>query len=504
MPITLTGRDLGLADLARFLAGDRIRLSPGAWKSVGAARRVVEKLLASGAAIYGVNTGFGRLSNVRIPDAQIRDLQVNLLRSHAVGVGPPLSPAEARVALLLRANTLARGNSGVTRRVIETLLALANAGIAPVIPEQGSVGASGDLAPLAHLALLLIGEGEAFLPDGSRVPGRKALAAAGAGPVTLEAKEGLALINGTQIMSSILALCLLRARRLAVAADVAAAMSLDALKGTIVAFDPRIHAVRPHAGQAVSARNVVKVMRGSEIWPSHAHCEKVQDQYSLRCVPQVHGAARDGISYAEGVLAVEMNSSTDNPLVFPEDGSILSGGNFHGQPVAQAADFVALGICEFGSISERRIESLVNPDLSGLPPFLSRESGLNSGMMILQVVAAALVSENKVFAHPACVDSIPTSANKEDHVSMGVTSALKLRRILDNVERVLAIELLAAAQGLEFHRPLRTSPALERVHAAIREKVAPLTRDRSMAADIEAVKTMIADGTVGKAAGLAE
>ncbi|MBI2919646.1 MAG: histidine ammonia-lyase [Planctomycetes bacterium] len=504
MSLNLTGRDLDLEAVARFLAGERVAVPAATWRKVAKARGVVERLLRGGRPIYGVNTGFGRLANVRIPDGQIRDLQLNLLRSHAVGVGPFLPRDEARLALLLRANTLARGHSGVTRRLIAALVALANAGIAPAIPEQGSVGASGDLAPLAHLALVLVGEGEAFLPSGRRVPGAEALRRAGVKPVALEAKEGISLINGTQIMSAILAVCLLRAQRLASTADVAAAMSLEGLKGTKVAFDARIQAVRPHPGQAACARNVMRLMKGSGIWPSHRNCEKVQDQYSLRCVPQVHGAARDAIGYARGVLDVEMNAVTDNPLVFPEDGAILSGGNFHGQPVAQAADFAALGICELGAISERRIESLVNPDLSGLPPFLSRESGLNSGMMILQVVAAALVSENKIYAHPACVDSIPTSANKEDHVSMGVTSALKLRRILDNVERVLAIEFLAAAQGIEFARPLRAGNALERVHAAIRRRVPALGRDRSMAADIEKVRGLIGAGGILEAAGSLE
>ncbi len=500
MPIHLDGRSLALEDVAGFLAGERAVVAKAAWKRVDAARRVVEELLASGRAIYGVNTGFGRLSNVRIPDAQIRDLQANLLRSHAVGVGVPLSMAEARVALLLRANTLVRGHSGVRRRVVDQLVRLANSGVAPFIPEQGSVGASGDLAPLAHLALVLIGEGEAFLPSGKRVPGAKALAFAGLKPLQLGAKEGLSLINGTQIMSSLLATGLLRARRLADAADVAAAMTLDALKGTTAAFDARIQDVRPHAGQASVAKRVRGLMRGSAIRDSHKDCGKVQDQYSLRCVPQVHGASRDAMSYTERVLAIEMNSVTDNPLVFPDDGAIISGGNFHGQPVAQAADFVAIGICELGAISERRTENLVNPDLSGLPPFLAKESGLNSGMMILQVVAAALVSENKVYAHPASVDSIPTSANKEDHVSMGVTAVLKLRRILDNVERVVAIELIAAAQGIDFHRPLRTSPALERVHKVIRSKVKRLDRDRAMSDDIERVKDLVAEGAIESAA----
>lgn len=500
MPIRLDGRSLKLEHVAAFLAGERAQVAKAAWRRVEAARRVVEELLASGGAIYGVNTGFGRLSNVRIPDAQIRDLQVNLLRSHAVGVGVPLSIPEARVALLLRANTLVRGHSGVRRRVVDQLVRLANSGVAPVIPEQGSVGASGDLAPLAHLALVLIGEGEAFLPSGKRVPGAQALAFAGLKPLQLGAKEGLSLINGTQIMSSLLATGLLRARRLADAADVVAAMTLDALKGTTAAFDARIQDVRPHAGQGAVAKRVRELMRGSEIRVSHKDCGKVQDQYSLRCVPQVHGASRDSMTYAERVLGIEMNSVTDNPLVFPDDGAILSGGNFHGQPVAQAADFVAIGICELGAISERRTENLVNPDLSGLPPFLAKESGLNSGMMILQVVAAALVSENKVLAHPASVDSIPTSANKEDHVSMGVTAVLKLRRILDNVERVVAIELIAAAQGIDFHRPLRTSPALERVHKLIRSRVKRLDRDRAMSGDIERVKDLVAAGAIESAA----
>jgi histidine ammonia-lyase len=502
--LTLTGSDLRLSDLPAFLDGARVSVAPKAWKNVDAARAVVEKALKSGEPIYGVNTGFGRLSQVRVADAQLRDLQLNLLRSHAVGVGPPLPIAEARLCLLLRANALVKGRSGVTRALVDTLLALLNARVAPVIPEQGSVGASGDLAPLAHLALVLVGEGEAFLPDGTRVTGKEALAFAKRKPLTLQAKEGISLINGTQVMSAILALSLLRLRRLAAAADVAATMSLEALKGTKVAFDARIQDARRHAGQAVTARNVRGLMRGSGIWPSHAGCGKVQDQYSLRCVPQVHGAARDAAAYAEGVLETEMNAATDNPLVFAEDGAILSGGNFHGQPVAQAADFAALGACELGAISERRVESLVNPDLSGLPAFLAKDGGLNSGMMILQVVAAALVSENKVLAHPACVDSIPTSANKEDHVSMGVTSALKLRRIADNVERVLAIEFLAAAQGIDFLRPLKAGPALERVHALIRSKVPTLLVDRSMAGEIEIVKEMIRGGGIGEAAGVGE
>jgi histidine ammonia-lyase len=494
--LRLTGRTLSLDQLDRFLAGERVRLSPSARRAVAAARRVVERGLAEGRPIYGVNTGFGRLANVRIPDSQILDLQLNLLRSHAVGVGAPLSREESRAAVLLRANALARGHSGVTESLVDALVALANSGVAPVIPEQGSVGASGDLAPLAHLALVLIGEGEAFLPGGRRVKGSEALRRARLKPATLQAKEGISLNNGTQIMSAILGLCLLRARRLAEAADVAAAMTLDALKGTTVAFDPRSQKVRPHPGQALVARHILRLMKGSEIRRSHLACPKVQDQYSLRCVPQVHGATRDALAYAERVVEIEINSATDNPLVFPRQGAILSGGNFHGQPLAQAADFAAIGICELGAISERRTENLVNPDLSGLPPFLAKESGLNSGMMILQVVAAALVSENKVLAHPASVDSIPTSANKEDHVSMGVTAALKLRRILDNVERVLAIEFLAAAQALEFRRPLRSSPALERVHAAIRRKVPALGRDREMAADIAAARSLLAAGAL--------
>jgi len=502
MPLLLTGRTLTLDQIDGYLAGDAVRVPPAAWRAVDRARAVVERALTSGRAFYGINTGFGRLSHVRIPDSQVAELQLNLLRSHAVGVGAPLPHDESLVALLLRANTLARGNSGVRRTVIRSLVALANARIAPVIPGQGSVGASGDLAPLAHLALVLIGEGEAFLPGGKRVRGVEALRRAGVKPVLLAAKEGISLINGTQIMSAILGLGLLRARRLAGAADVAAAMSLDALKGTTVAYDERIQAARPHPGQAACAAAVRKLMAGSGIRKSHAGCGKVQDQYSLRCVPQVHGAARDALAFATGVLETEFNAATDNPLVFPETGEILSGGNFHGQPVAQAADFAALGVCELGSISERRTESLVNPDLSGLPPFLAKDSGLNSGMMILQVVAAALVSENKVLAHPACVDSIPTSANREDHVSMGVTSALKFRRIVENVERILAVELVIAAQGLEFHRPLRSSKALEGVHALIRSEVAPLGRDRSLSAEIEAVRRMIGDGRLLSAAGL--
>jgi histidine ammonia-lyase len=503
-PLAVDGASLDLHTIARFLEepGLPVALASAARERVVRAARTVEEIVASGRAVYGINTGFGRLADKRIAPDKVRDLQRNLVRSHCCGVGDPLSAAETRLLILLRANALAKGLSGIRPETLELLLELVNRGVLPVIPEKGSVGASGDLAPLAHLAVVLIGEGEALF-RGERLPGAEALARAGLAPVELAAKEGLSLINGTQMMTAIGAKAAVEARRLFDAADIVCAMTIDALEGTDAAFDARIHEARPHPGQIASARNLRRLLRGSEVRESHrgGGCTKVQDAYSLRCAPQVHGAARDALRYVEEVLEREINAATDNPLVFAEDGEALSGGNFHGQPVSFALDVLAIAVSEIGAISERRVERLVNPDYSGLPPFLIRgQEGLESGFMMAQVTAAALTSENKVFCHPASVDSIPTSAGFEDHVSMGVTAALKARECLRNVEAVVAIELIAAAQALEFRRPLSSSPALEAVHALVREHVEALWGDRPLSGDIARAAGLIRGGHVRRAA----
>lgn len=499
-PLLLDGNSLTLASVARFLRdpGAEVALAPAAAERVRASRRVVDEIVASGKVAYGITTGFGRLAEVRISPAKVRDLQRNLVLSHCAGTGRPLDAAEARLLILLRANALAKGFSGIRLETLEALLALLRAGIVPLIPEKGSVGASGDLAPLAHLAAVLIGEGEAIV-GGERLPGGEALRRAGLWPVVLEAKEGLSLVNGTQMMTAIGAAAAIDARALVRQADIVAALTIDASRGTDVAFDERIHATRPHPGQVAAAANLRALMAGSAIRESHRgpECKKVQDPYSLRCAPQVHGAVRDALAYVEAVVERELNAATDNPLVFAaaERGEVLSGGNFHGEPVALALDMLAIALAELGGISERRIERLVNPDYSGLPPFLvGGEQGLHSGLMMAQVTAAALVSENKVLAHPASVDSIPTSAGFEDHVSMGVTAALKAREALRNVETVIAIELIAAAQAIEFLAPLRSSPALEAARAALREVVPPLKEDRALARDIEAARALVRSG----------
>ena len=496
MIVTLDGQSLTLGDLEALARGrGRVALSPAARDAVARARRVVDDVVARGSVVYGVTTGFGNFADVVIPRDKLRELQLNLVRSHAAGVGEPLGEAETRAMMVLRANTLAKGYSGVRPETLDLLVAAINARLHPVIPSQGSVGASGDLAPLAHLALALIGEGPCLL-DGRALPAREALQAAGLAPVVLEAKEGLALINGTALVTGIGALAVAEAARLAATADVAGAMSLDALKGTDVAFDARIHATRPHAGQQRSASNLRRLLAGSPIRDSHRDCGKVQDAYSLRCMPQVHGACRDALAFASRSFEVELNAATDNPMVFAETAELLSGGNFHGEPVAIAADVLALAAAEIGAISERRIERLVNPALSDLPAFLARDGGLNSGLMIAQVAAAALASESKTLAHPASVDSIPTSANKEDHVSMGVTAAWKAARIVANTRRILGIEVLAACQALEFAKPLETSPPLMAVYRRVRERVAPYDRDRFLAPEIEAVAEMVGSGAL--------
>ncbi len=447
-------------------------------------RDAVERILAQDRPVYGVNTGFGDLSRVSIPADKLEALQRRLILSHCAGVGEPLSDEAVRGMLLLRANTLARGHSGVRALLIEALLALLEADVLPLVPSRGSVGASGDLAPLAHLAAPLIGHGQVRVA-GSVVAAGAGLARAGLAPLTLQAKEGLALINGTQATTSLLALAVLEAGRLVRIADLVAAMSTDALRGTDAAFDPRVHALRPHRGQSASAANLWRLLQGSSIRESHrARDMRVQDPYSVRCAPQVHGAVRDVLDDVRAKVAIEFNAVTDNPLVFPEDDEIVSGGNFHAQPMALAADLLGVALAELAAISERRIEKLTNAAFSGLPAFLVHDAGLNSGFMIAQVTAAALVSENKTLAHPASVDSIATSADKEDHVSMGMWAALKLQQILGNARHVLAIELLAAAQGIDLLRPLRSSAALEALHAGIREHVPVWEEDREMAADI--------------------
>jgi histidine ammonia-lyase len=489
-----------LAEVAR--RGRRVRLGEAARARIDAARSVVDRLQAGGdaaPAVYGVNTGFGFLADVRISAAEVRALQRNLIRSHAAGVGPALPTEVVRAMLLLRAQVLAGGHSGVRGEVCELLIEMLNRRVHPIVPAKGSVGASGDLAPLAHLALVVMGEGEAEV-EGRVLPGAVALAAAGLAPVAFEAKEGISLVNGTQCMTALGALALLDAEDGARLADVIGALSLEALQGTPRAFDPRIARVRPHPGQAASARNLTRLLADSEIVASHKNCGKVQDAYSLRCMPQVHGATRDALAWGRQVLEREAASATDNPLVFPDENELISGGNFHGQPVALALDLAGIAAAELANIAERRIEQLVNPHLSsGLPPFLSPRSGLNSGYMMAQVTAAALVSENKILAHPASVDSIPSSAGREDHVSMGVHAADKLARIVDNVRNVLAIEFLCAAQGVDLRAPHRPGPALRAAHAALRAEVPALEDDRAVSPDIARARALLDGGAVGAA-----
>jgi histidine ammonia-lyase len=500
--IGLTGDDLTVADVWA-VAVDRApaELTDAAREKMGAARALVERA-AHGTSehTYGVNTGFGRFVNRSIPEELTGELQLRLLRSHACGVGEPYADEIVRAAMLLRANTLAKGTSGARIDTVELLLACLNRGVLPVVPARGSVGASGDLAPLAHLALPLVGEGEAFV-DGERMPGFEALARVGLEPIVLEAKEGLSLINGTQFMAAALALGLVRARRLSRVADLACAMSIEALQGSRTSFMPEIHALRPLRGQTDSAANIWRLLEGSAIIESHRWCDKVQDAYSLRCAAQVHGASRDLLDYCDYTVSVELNAATDNPLVLVEQDTLVSNGNFHGQPLAFALDALAMGAAELASISERRVERLVNPNLSdGLPAFLTSDGGLNSGFMIPQYVAASLVSENKVLCHPASVDSIPTSAGQEDHVSMGNAGGLKAWQVLANCERGLAIELLAGAQAVEFLAPLEPGPGVRATRAAVRELSPRLRDDRSLAPDIEAVATAIRDGSIQAAA----
>jgi histidine ammonia-lyase len=503
--LELDGDSVTIADAERILQGqvERLALPAAARKRVEESRRCVHELLESGATLYGVNTGFGKLANQRIPSHEVLALQENLLRSHAVGMGPLLSIPVSRLALALRINALAKGYSGVTVALIDALIEMYNRGVVPAIPEQGSVGASGDLAPLAHLALVVMGEGEAFVtrptPHGKHPrlqSGRAALRRVHLQPHRPQAKEGLSLINGTQVSTALLADALVQARHLARIADVAGAMTVEATRSSLRPFDARIQAVRPHPGQVACAANLRGLLDVSEVMASHAGCTKVQDAYSLRCMPQVHGAFRSALGHVTHIVEIEMNAATDNPLVFAEASEVISGGNFHGQPVAQAADLLAAAAADLSSISERRIENLVNPDLSGLPGFLTPHPGLNSGMMLVQVLAAALVSENKTLSFPAGVDSIPTSANREDHVPMSTAAARKCRAVVTNATRVLAGELLCAAQGLEFLRPLRAGRGAEAAYQHLREHVRPLGRDRTLHRDLEAVERLIRTGSL--------
>jgi histidine ammonia-lyase len=499
--IQIDGEHLDFAQLYRVVFdGARVELAPQARTRMLASRAVIERLIASDQAVYGVNTGFGKMASVRISREQIGELQLNLVRSHACGVGTALSEHETRAMLLLRANAVAKGFSGVRPIVAETLCAMLNSGVHPVIPSQGSVGASGDLAPLAHLAQVAIGEGEAIL-QGRTLSGGDAMRTAGIATLQLEAKEGLALLNGTQAMLALLGLGLREAEIAVDTADVAAALSLDALRGSPAAFDERIAAARPYAGHATTARNLRTLNEGSAIRESHRAAEKdkrVQDAYSLRCTPQVHGAVRDTLTQVRATLGVELNSATDNPLVFvnagASSGEVISGGNFHGQPLAMAADQLAVALATLAGISERRIEQMTNPQTSLLPAFLVHEAGLNSGFMILQVVAAALVSEMKTQAAPHSVDSIPTSANQEDYVSMGMGAALRIRPMLGNLRNVLAIELLAACQGIDLLAPLKTGSQAAKAQAIVREQSKMMEADRSLAPDIRAVERGIAAG----------
>ncbi|HYV25505.1 MAG TPA: histidine ammonia-lyase [Pyrinomonadaceae bacterium] len=492
----LDGQRLSLAQIVS-VANDMepVALASAARARVDASRRVVEQIVTQGRTVYGVNTGFGRLSDVRVEPNELRDLQLNLVRSHACGLGSPLSIPEARAMLLLRANVLALGYSGCRAILIERLIEMLNRGVTPVIPEKGSVGASGDLAPLAHLALTVIGEGEAFYQN-DRLPGADALRRAGIEPLLLDVKEGLALLNGTQAMAAVGGLALHRAERVARLADVAGAMSLEALKGTPVAFDERIHTARPHPSQTQVAEHLRELLHDSEIRDSHLQNDpRVQDAYSLRCMPQVHGAARGALAHAKDIVEIETGSATDNPLVFAESGDVLSGGNFHGAPLALAFDYAAMALTDLMSITERRVDRLVNPDANEhLPPFLTSHPGAASGFMMMQIVAASLLNEAKVLAHPSSIDNIPTDGGKEDHVSMGMTGAVKLRKIVELAEYITAIELICAAEGLEYRAPLQPGRGVKKAYEIIRRRVVRLTADRAMSSDIESIVQATRDG----------
>ena len=493
--LELNGQQLTLQQIVDVAKGrEQVVLAAEARARVERARQVVEDIVMQKRTVYGVNTGFGKLSDVSIDESDLKQLQLNLVRSHSCGLGDPLPEDEARAMLLLRANVLASGFSGARPLVIDTLVAMLEKAVTPVIPEKGSVGASGDLAPLSHLALAAIGEGEVFY-NGERLPAADALERAQITPLQLEVKEGLALLNGTQAMGAVGALALHRAERLARLADVAGAMTLEALKGTPVAFDERIHDARPHPGQLAVAAHLRELLRESEIRESHVENDpRVQDAYSLRCMPQVHGAVRTALSHARQVVEIESGSATDNPLVFAESGEVLSGGNFHGAPLALVFDYAAIAMTDLMSITERRVDRLVNPDSNeGLPPFLTTQPGISSGFMMLQVTAVALLNEAKILAHPASVDNVPTDGGKEDHVSMGMTSAVKLRSIVKLAEMATAIELMTAAQALEY-RALAPGRGVKQAYEIVRKLIAPVTTDRSMSGDIEKLTAAIVRG----------
>lgn len=482
-----------LVSIARY--GAKVQLTETSVQRINDARQLIEQWVEEEKSIYGVTTGFGALSDVTISKKDTRQLQQNILMSHSAGTGDILDEETVRAVMALRIKDFALGHSGIRLETVQHLITMLNKGVCPVVPEKGSVGASGDLIPLAHLSLVMIGLGEAYY-KGQRMSGAEVLNHCGITPLRLEAAEGLALINGTQVMGAIGGLVVYDAMNLAKLIDIASAMSLEVLMGSRTEFDPRIHKIRPHPGQAAAADNMYRITQNSEIVTSHKDCHRIQDAYTLRCSPQVHGAGKDAVIYAKKVLETEMNASTNNPLIFTESQEFLLGGNFHGQPIALAMDFLCMGVSEFANISERRIERLVNPKLSGLPAFLVRDGGLNSGFMIAQYVAAALVSENKILSHPACVDSIPTSANKEDHVSMGTISARKCREIIKNVEHVIAIELLCGAQALDLFTNLKPGEGTLAAYTIIRNAVPHLDGDRILYKDIDTVKQLIRNGKI--------
>ena len=496
MTVILTGNDLTLNQLSKIVYDrETVELHPESIKKIVKCRDYVDKIIEENRVIYGLTTGFGKFANIRIPKDHIEELQRNLILSHATGVGKNLSIEETRAVMLLRINVLVKGHSGIRLSTLQTLIDMLNIGVHPCIPEKGSVGASGDLAPLSHLALVLLGEGKAEY-NGKIISGDEALKLAGIEPVVLKAKEGLALNNGTQVMTGVGALNLLRAERLCKIADVVACMSIDALMGTRSAFDVHIHDLRPHNGQRISAKNLNSLLIDSDLNQSHKYCSNIQDAYSLRCTPQVNGAVRDALKYIRNTIEIEMNSATDNPLIFPDEDKVISGGNFHGEPIAFAMDTMAFTVSELANISDRRTEQMLNPALNNdLHPFLAPRPGLDSGFMIAQVTSAALVSENKILSHPASVDSIPTSANQEDHVSMGTIGAMKARTILDNVCVVFAIELMTACQALDC-RKINSSPALESVKNEVRKSVAHLDRDRILTDDINNLTQIIDSETI--------
>lgn len=498
-PISIGFDGMTLEDLTAIARdGAQTKLGAGTEKRIRETRELVDKWVEDEKTIYGITTGFGALSDVAISKKDTRRLQENILMSHSAGVGKPLDEEIVRAVMTLRIKDLARGHSGIRLETVQHLVALLNWGVCPVMPEKGSVGASGDLAPLAHLALVLLGRGEAFY-KGQKMSGDQVLRKCGLKPLKLESGEGLALVNGTQVMTAIGALAVYDAIRLSKMTDIAAAMSLEVLMGSRTEFDKRIHQIRPHPGQAAVAANMERIIRNSEIITSHKDCSRIQDAYTLRCSPQVHGATRDAVNYCRAVIETEMNSSTNNPLIFSESQDFLLGGNFHGQPVALAMDFLSMAVSELANISERRIERLVNPKLSGLPAFLVSDGGLNSGFMIAQYTAAALVSENKVLCHPASVDSIPTSANKEDHVSMGTISARQCREVIENTENVIAIEFLCATQALDLFTNLKPGEGTLEAYHEIRKTISHLEKDRILSQDIAAMKTLIRNATILKA-----